>query len=39
MHCGQCFGKCEDVILMLAILGIASEYGKDRIAVEKHVGV
>jgi len=32
-------GKCEHVNKMFAILGIATEYGKNCIAVERHVGV
>jgi hypothetical protein len=31
-------GKCEHVNEMLAILGIASEYGKNCIAAERHDG-
>jgi hypothetical protein len=37
--CSECFGKCEHVNNVFAILGIASEYGKNCIAVERHVGV
>jgi hypothetical protein len=32
-------GKCEHVNELLTILGVAAEYGKNGIIVERHLGV